>query len=332
MRLKGKKVLVTGAGGFIGSHLVEALLAEGCQVRAFVRYNSIGLRGWLDDLPASQQKEIDVVAGDVRDAAVVRRAVRGTDVVFHLAALIGIPYSYHAPESYLDTNVRGTLNVLVAARDAGGLRVLITSTSEVYGTARYVPIDEEHPRQPQSPYAASKVAADALAESFHRSYGLPVCIVRPFNTYGPRQSTRAVIPAIASQLLAGAATVKLGNLHPTRDLNYVKDTATAFVAVAKADAAVGQHVNIATGKEISVGDVAQRIIKVVGVEARLVCERKRTRPAGSEVERLCGSNAKIRRMTKWKPQWNLDEGLRETVHWLREAGAHQTSRSREYRV
>ena len=317
MVLKNKKVLVTGAGGFIGSHLVERLLEEGCQVRAFVHYNSFNRWGWIDLFPKEIQKEIEIFTGDIRDTNGVRTAVKGIDVVFHLAALIGIPFSYHSPDSYVDTNVKGTLNVLQACRDYEVEKVLITSTSEVYGTAKYVPIDENHPRQPQSPYSATKIAADCLAESFYRSFDLPVVIVRPFNTYGPRQSARAVIPTIITQLLAGKKEVKLGALHPTRDLVFVKDTAEGFIRIAKSDNTVGEEINIATGKEISIGDLAQKLINLINPDAKIVTEKIRLRPEKSEVERLCGSNEKLKRLTGWEPQYSLEEGLRKTIEWFK---------------
>jgi NAD dependent epimerase/dehydratase len=318
MDLGGGKVLVTGADGFIGSHLVERLLDEGCALKAFVCYNSFNSWGWLDTLPKQTLARLEVFAGDIRDPNGVRQAVTGADVVFHLAALIAIPFSYDAPDSYVDTNVKGTLNVLQAARDAGTRRVLVTSTSEVYGTARYVPIDEAHPRQAQSPYAASKIGADAIAESFHRCFDAPVVIVRPFNTYGPRQSARAVIPTILTQLLSGAAEIRLGSLHPTRDFNYVKDTCDAFVALAKCDAAVGEEVNVATQLELSIADCAAELIRQVNPGARIVSDDVRKRPERSEVERLLGSNAKIRRLTGWEPRRSFAAGIAETVAWFRE--------------
>ena len=269
MRLEGKRVLVTGADGFIGSHLVERLLVQGCDLRAFVYYNSFGSWGWLDTLPEGVRHSLDVFSGDIRDPNGVRKAAEGRDVVFHLAALIGIPFSYHSPDSYVDTNVKGTLNILQAALAHGCQRVLVTSTSEVYGTARYVPIDEDHPLQGQSPYSATKIAADKLAESFQKSFGLPVTTVRPFNTYGPRQSTRAVIPTIITQLLRGHRTVKMGNMNSSRDFNYVEDTVEAFVQLAESDEAVGEVVNVATGTEISMGALAQELIRQVNLKPGL---------------------------------------------------------------
>lgn len=286
MELKNKKVLVTGACGFIGSHLVERLLDEGCKVRAFVFYNSFNHWGWLETLSKEKLDKIGIFTGDVRDPNGVRTAVKGVDVIFHLAALISIPFSYHSPDSYVDTNIKGTLNILQAARDYKVERVLVTSTSEVYGTAKYVPIDENHPRQGQSPYSASKIGADYIAESFYRSFGIPVVVVRPFNTYGPRQSARAVIPTIVTQLLSGEKEINLGSLHPTRDLVFVKDTVEGFVRIAKCDNAIGQEINIATGREISIGDLAKLIINKINPDAKIKTDEKRIRPENSEVERL----------------------------------------------
>lgn len=317
MNLEGKKVLVTGADGFIGSHLVERLLEEGAKVKAFVYYNSFNNWGWLDTLPAEKLSEIEIFSGDVRDPNGVRTAMQDCSVVFHLAALIAIPYSYHSPDSYVDTNVKGTLNILQAAKDLNVERVLVTSTSEVYGTALYVPIDEKHPRQGQSPYSATKIGADAVADSFFRSFNLPVTIVRPFNTYGPRQSARAVIPTIITQLLSGKKEIKLGSLHPTRDLLFVKDTVNGFVEICKCDALVGQEVNIATHSEISVGDLAQKLINMINPEAVVVSDDVRLRPEKSEVERLFGSNEKLKAATGWKTKHSLDDGLAITVEWLK---------------
>ncbi|RZK00850.1 MAG: SDR family NAD(P)-dependent oxidoreductase, partial [Flavobacterium sp.] len=260
MELAGKKVLVTGADGFIGSHLVEALLNEGCRVKAFCLYNSFNSWGWIDSLPEETKNKLEVFTGDIRDAYGVRTAMKDCEVVFHLAALIAIPFSYHSPENYVDANIKGTLNILQAARDFSIEKLLVTSTSEVYGTALYVPIDEKHPKQGQSPYSATKIGADSIAESFYRSFDLPVTIVRPFNTYGPRQSARAVIPTIITQLLAGNKEIKLGSLHPTRDLVFVKDTAAGFIAIAKSDSVKGEEINIATQQEISIGDLASILI------------------------------------------------------------------------
>ena len=310
-------VMVTGADGFIGSHLTEELVKRGEKVRAFCLYNSFGSLGWIDTLPPEIKNEIDVFMGDVRDPNGVRTAMRGQERVFHLAALIAIPFSYHSPDSYVDTNIKGTLNVLNAARQVGTKRLLVTSTSEVYGTAQYVPIDEKHPYQGQSPYSATKIGADRLAESFYRSFDLPVTIVRPFNTYGPRQSARAVIPTIITQLLTGATEIKLGSLTPTRDFNYVKDTAAGFMALAGCEAAIGQEVNIATGEEHSIGDLANELIRQINPEAKIVCDEQRLRPEKSEVNRLLGDSTKIRSMTDWKPQYTFEQGLAATIEFLK---------------
>jgi len=314
--LRNKKCLVTGADGFIGSHLVEALIAEGARVKAFVFYNSFNSWGWIDSLPVSTQKQLEIFQGDVRDPNGVLTAMQGCDVVFHLAALIGIPFSYHSPDSYVDTNIKGTLNVLQAARQLDVEKVLVTSTSEVYGTAQYVPIDEKHPFQGQSPYSATKIGADRLAESFYRSFQLPVVIVRPFNTYGPRQSARAVIPTIITQLLAGYDEIHLGSLSPTRDLNYVEDSARGFIELAKSDKTIGQEINLATGIEYSVGHVANELIHMIRPQAKIVCDEKRIRPKNSEVERLLGSSEKLYSLTNWKPRYSLKEGLEKTVNWF----------------
>lgn len=319
MNLKNKKVLVTGADGFIGSHLVEALLEEGCRVKAFVYYNSLNSWGWLDTLPKSKLKNIEIFAGDIRDPNGVRTAMKGSDAVFHLAALIGIPFSYHSPDSYIDTNVKGTLNVLQAARDLGTERVVVTSTSEVYGTARYAPIDEKHPLQGQSPYSASKIGADKIAESFHLSFKLPVITARPFNTYGPRQSARAIIPTIITQLLSVQTKIKLGSLHPTRDLNYISDTCAGFIALAKCDAAIGQTVNIGSGREIPMGDLAKLIISVSTKKAGLAADSQRKRPEKSEVERLLCDNTLIKKLTGWAPKVSLEKGLKNTIAWFKDA-------------
>jgi NAD dependent epimerase/dehydratase len=318
MILKGKKVLITGADGFIGSHLVERLLEEGCEVKAFVYYNSFNSWGWLDTFPKGKLKQIEIFSGDVRDPNGVRNAAKGCHVIFHLAALIAIPFSYHSPDSYVDTNIKGTLNILQAAKAFDVEKVLITSTSEVYGTALYVPINEEHPKQGQSPYSATKIGADSISESFFKSFNLPVTIVRPFNTYGPRQSARAVIPTIITQLLNGYTEIKLGSLHPTRDLLYVKDTANGFTEIAKSDQLIGQEVNIATNSEITIGDLAKKIINNINPQAKIVTDDIRLRPEKSEVERLFGSNAKILKTTNWKQQYSLEEGIQETINWLSE--------------
>lgn len=311
------KVLVTGADGFIGSHLTEELVKKGYEVKAFTYYNSFGTWGWLDTLPKDVLEHVEIFSGDIRDPNGVRTAVKGVEEVFHLAALIAIPFSYHSPDSYVDTNIKGTLNVLQAVRDLEVSKVLITSTSEVYGTAKYVPIDEQHPYQGQSPYSATKIGADRLAESFYRSFGTPVTIVRPFNTYGPRQSARAVIPTIISQLLAGKDEIKLGSLTPTRDFNYVKDTVAGFIAIAESDKTIGEEINIATQMEISIGELATEIINQINPKAQIVCEEQRLRPEKSEVNRLLGSNDKIKVLTDWKPQYTLTQGIQQTIDWIR---------------
>ena len=318
MNLINKKVLITGADGFIGSHLVEKLLDEGCKVRAFVYYNSFNSWGWLDTFPKEKLQQIEVIAGDIRDPHGVRNVMKDIEIVFHLAALIAIPYSYNSPDTYIDTNVKGTLNIVQAARELGIERVLVTSTSEVYGTALYVPIDEKHPRQGQSPYSATKIGADAMADSFYRSFNVPITIVRPFNTYGPRQSARAVIPTIISQLLSGKTEIKLGALHPTRDLVFVRDTVKGFIEIAKNDATIGQEVNIAMMEEISIGDLAQIIINLINPEVIILNDSERLRPEKSEVERLFGSNLKIKELTNWQPEYTIESGLKETIQWFSE--------------
>jgi NAD dependent epimerase/dehydratase len=316
MDLSGKKVLVTGADGFIGSHLVEYLLSKNCSVKAFCYYNSFNTWGWIDTFPPQVQKQLEIFTGDIRDPNGVRTAVKDVDVIFHLAALIAIPFSYHSPDNYVDTNIKGTLNILQAARDFQVNKILVTSTSEVYGTALYVPIDEKHPRQGQSPYSATKIGADSIAESFYRSFDLPVTIVRPFNTFGPRQSARAVIPTIITQLLNGKNEIQLGAIHPTRDLLYVKDTVNAFATIAESENVKGEEINIATQQEISVGDLAQKLIDIINPRAKIITDDQRMRPEKSEVERLLGSNEKITRLTGWKPKYTLDEGLNETIKWF----------------
>ena len=311
------KVLITGADGFIGSHLVELMLEKGYDVRAFVQYNSFGTWGWLDSFSKDKLNAIEVFPGDVRDPNAVRKSMEGVDAVMHLAALIAIPFSYYAPDAYVDTNIKGTLNVLQGARDMHLQRVLVTSTSEVYGTAQYVPIDEKHPFQGQSPYSATKIGADRLAESFYRSFDLPVTIVRPFNTFGPRQSARAVIPTIITQLLSGKKEIKLGSLAPTRDFNYVKDTARGFEAILRSDKTIGQEINIATCREVSIGELAKELIRQIEPSATIVCDEQRLRPEKSEVERLLGSNEKIKSLTDWTPAYTFEEGLAETIDWLR---------------
>ncbi|HEY3316899.1 MAG TPA: NAD-dependent 4,6-dehydratase LegB [Coriobacteriia bacterium] len=318
MDLRDKKVVVTGADGFIGSHLTEALVAGGCDVKAFVYYNSFDSWGWLDSVPAETMREVEVFPGDIRDPNGVRTALKGADVVFHLAALIGIPFSYHSPDSYVDTNVKGTLNVLQASRELGLQRVVVTSTSEVYGTAKYVPIDEKHPLQGQSPYSASKIGADKLAEAFYRSFGTPVVTVRPFNTYGPRQSTRAVIPTIVTQLLRGERELRLGSLHPTRDLTFVEDSCRGFIALASSDSAVGREVNLGTGQEIAVGELAALLAEVAGADVTIVSADDRKRPPLSEVERLVSDNSLARELSGWQPQVGLREGLERTLAWFRD--------------
>lgn len=312
----GERLLVTGADGFIGSHLIELLVEKGYQVRAFTFYNSFNTWGWLDTLPSNIMDNVEVFTGDIRDPNGVREAVKGCGAVFHLAALIAIPFSYHSPDSYVDTNIKGTLNVLQAARDLETGRVLVTSTSEVYGTAQYVPIDEKHPFQGQSPYSATKIGADRLAEAFYRSFALPVTIVRPFNTYGPRQSARAVIPTIITQLLAGKTEIKLGSLTPTRDFNYVKDTANGFYKIYQSDQTIGEEINIATQQEVSIGDLAKELIRQIKPDAQIICDAQRLRPENSEVNRLLGCNRKIMQMTDWRPQYTLAQGLTETISFL----------------
>lgn len=322
MELRGRKVLVTGADGFIGSHLTEALVARGCDVRAMVLYNAFSSRGWLDHVPAATQAALEIVSADVRDPHGVRAAMRDCHVVFHLAALIGIPYSYHSPDSYVDTNIRGTLNVVQAARELGVEKVVQTSTSEVYGTARFVPITESHPLQPQSPYSASKIAADQIALSFFHAFQTPVAICRPFNTFGPRQSCRAVIPTIITQLAAGRKAIRLGALHPTRDFCFVEDTAAGFIAIAESDRSVGEAINLGTGYDVSVGDTARLIAELMQRPLEIDTDEQRLRPDGSEVERLQASSALARELTGWSPRHAGPEGLRaalrETISWFTE--------------
>lgn len=314
-----KKILITGADGFIGSHLTEELVRQGLDVRAFVLYNSFNSWGWLDSSPAEIRRDLDVFAGDIRDPYGIRNAMKGCDVVLHLAALIAIPYSYHSPDTYVDTNIRGTLNVLQAARDLGIARVVHTSTSEVYGTARFVPITEEHPLLGQSPYSATKIAADQLAYSFFASFGLPVAIARPFNTYGPRQSARAVLPTIITQIAAGARRLKLGATHPTRDFNFVKDTIGGLLAVARSEAAIGKVINVGSNFEVSIGDAADMIAGLMGAEIEIATDPVRLRPAASEVDRLCADNTRARDLCGWRPEYGgrdgFARGLRETIAW-----------------
>lgn len=313
MDMNKEKVLVTGADGFIGSHLVEALLKEGYAVRALSQYNSFNNWGWLEDI---ENLRLEVVTGDVRDPNLCRHIAEGCDTIYHLAALIAIPYSYVAPDSYVDTNIKGTLNICQAARDCGVKRLVVTSTSEVYGTAQYVPIDEKHPKQPQSPYSATKIGADAIALSFHNAFDLPVVIARPFNTYGPRQSARAIIPTIITQIAAGEREIKVGDLTPTRDFNFVKDTAAGFIALGTAEGVEGKEINIATGTEVSMKETLETIARIMGEDVKYVVDPARLRPAGSEVFRLCGDNRLITSLTDWRPRYDLEAGLRETVKWF----------------
>ncbi len=313
-----KKILVTGSDGFIGSHLTEELVKAGYQVKAFVYYNSFNTWGWLDTLPSDVMKNVEIFQGDVRDPNGVKEAMKGTAAVFHLAALIAIPFSYHSPDTYVDTNIKGTLNILQAAREQDLERVLVTSTSEVYGTAQYVPMDEKHPFQGQSPYSATKIGADRLAESFYRSFQLPVSIVRPFNTFGPRQSARAVIPTIITQLLAGKEKIHLGSLTPTRDFNYVKDTVNGFIKIYESEKTIGEEINIATQHEISIGELAEELIRQINPNAKIVCDEERLRPEKSEVNRLLGSNKKIKELTDWKPIYSFEEGLSETISFFKD--------------
>lgn len=322
---KNKKVMITGGEGFIGSHLVDTLLAEGAEVRAFVHYNPAGRIGHLD----GKEDDVEIFQGDVRDNERVNQGVSGRDAVFHLAALIGIPYSYEAPDSYVQTNVVGTTNVLNAVRRNEVERLVVTSTSEVYGTASMVPISESHPLQPQSPYAASKIGADSMALSYHKSFEVPVAIIRPFNTYGPRQSTRAVIPSIISQILGDQEVIRLGATSPTRDFNYVEDTARGFVAVAGSDRALGNVVNVGSGREISIGDLVELLFKVTGITKEVVSDESRLRPKDSEVQRLLCDNARAREWTGWEPQVSLEEGLARTADWVR---SHLDQMSRKYHV
>lgn len=310
-----KKVLVTGADGFIGSHLVDLLLSMGYEVRALCQYNSFNNWGWLDN---RRDQGLEIICGDVRDPAFCRVAAKGVDTIYHLAALIAIPYSYIAPDSYVDTNIKGTLNICQAALEAGVSRLVVTSTSEVYGTALYVPIDEKHPRQPQSPYSATKIGADAIAQSFYNAFGLPVVTARPFNTYGPRQSARAIIPTIISQIAAGENRIKVGDLTPTRDFNYVADTVAGFVALGTADSdkVVGRDINISTGTEVSMAETLETIARLMKREIEWVRDPGRIRPAASEVFRLCGDNTLITSLTSWRPRHTLEEGLSKTIQWF----------------
>lgn len=336
MELKNKKILVTGADGFIGSHLVEALLDKGCQVRAFVFYNSFNSWGWLDTFPKEKLDKLDVFAGDIRDPHGVRQTMKGCDIVFHLAALISIPYSYHSPDTYIDTNVKGTLNIVQAARELGVSKVIHTSTSEVYGTARFVPITEEHPLQGQSPYSASKIGADQIAMSFYHAFNTPVSIVRPFNTYGPRQSARAVIPTVITQIACGAMKIKLGSLHPTRDFNYVKDTVNGFIAAAEADQTIGEVINIGSNFEISIGETVKIIAGIMNANIEIESDPQRIRPENSEVERLWADNRKAKKLTGWMPNYGsiegLKRGLEETITWFTNSENLQRYKSGEYNI
>lgn len=314
MDLTNKKILVTGASGFIGSHLTEKLVEMGCEVKAFVKYNFQNDWGWLEH--SKVKDEIEIYTGDIRDYDAVYDAASDVDVIFHLAALIGIPYSYVSPLAYIKTNVEGTYNILQSARQHNSDRVIVTSTSETYGSAQYVPIDEEHPMVGQSPYSASKISADQLAISYHRSFEMPVTIARPFNTYGPRQSARAIIPTIITQILNGQKEIKLGNLSPTRDFNYVKDTAAGFIALAKADNTIGEITNIGSNFEISMRDTVNLIVKLTGENVKIVTDEQRVRPDKSEVDRLYCDNSKIKKLTAWKPEYSLESGLKETIDWF----------------
>ncbi len=320
MKLQNKKILVTGADGFIGSHLVEHLVAKGCDVKAFVCYNSFNSWGWLDTVDRNVLQSIDIFSGDIRDTYGVRNSMKGCDVIMHLAALIAIPYSYHSPDTYIDTNIKGTLNIMQAARELDLERVVHTSTSEVYGTAKFVPITESHPLQGQSPYSASKIGADQIAQSFFYSFNTPVSIIRPFNTYGPRQSARAVIPTIITQIASGLKEIRLGAIKPTRDFNYVEDTVRGFVSVAEADAAVGQVLNVGSNYEISIGDSARLIANLMGREVEIKSDEQRFRPIGSEVERLWADNTLARELTGWVPQYSgldgFSRGLEKTIEWF----------------
>lgn len=316
MNLKGKKVLVTGSEGFIGSHLTEQLVELGAEVTALVQYNSFNNWGWIDTFSDDIKKYINVVTGDIREYDGMSKIIKGQDVVFHLAALIAIPYSYLSPMAYVRTNVEGTTNVLEACREYNIEKIIHTSTSETYGTALYVPIDEKHPLQGQSPYSASKIGADKIAESFQKSFEMPIATIRPFNTYGPRQSARAVIPTIISQILSGKTEIKLGSLTPTRDFNYVKDTAEAFIKIAESDKTIGEVINVSTNNEISIGELVNKIIKLSGKNVKIICDNDRIRPENSEVNRLWGDNKKIRKLTEWEPRYSLNDGLSQTIQWI----------------
>lgn len=334
--MAAEKILVTGADGFIGSHLTEELVRKGYDVRAFVLYNSFNSWGWLEDSPLEIKKSLDVFAGDIRDPHGVKEALKGCDAVLHLAALIAIPYSYHSPDTYVDTNIKGTLNILQAARELGIRKLVQTSTSEVYGTARFVPITEEHPLQGQSPYSASKIGADQMALAFQSSFNMPVAVVRPFNTYGPRQSARAIIPTVITQIASGKRRIKLGALHPTRDFNYVSDTVRGFIAELESDRGIGEVINIGSNYEISIGDTVQLIAEVMGVEVEIETEDARLRPDNSEVERLWAENAKAKELIGWEPLFagkdGLKRGLAETVAWFREPNNLRGYKSDVYNI
>jgi NAD dependent epimerase/dehydratase len=336
MALKNAKILVTGADGFIGSHLAEELVRRGAEVRAFVLYNSFNSWGWLDHAAPEIKRGLEIFAGDVRDPHGVRQAMQGCDIVFHLAALISIPYSYHSPDTYIDTNVKGTLNMVQAARELGVSKVVHTSTSEVYGTARFVPITEAHPLQGQSPYAASKIGADQIAMSFYHAFATPVSIIRPFNTYGPRQSARGVIPTIITQIASGARKIKLGSLHPTRDFNYVKDSVNGFIAVADSDRTIGEVINIGSNYEISIGDTARLIAGIMQVDLEIESDAQRIRPENSEVERLWADNRKAEKLTGWVPAYGgvdgLRRGLEETVDWFTDPEHLRQYKPGEYNI
>ena len=336
MELKNKKILVTGADGFIGSHLTEFLIAEGYQVRAFVFYNSFGSWGWLDKSPKHIKDSLDIFMGDIRDPYGVKKAAQGCDVILHLAALIGIPYSYHSPDTYVDTNIKGTLNIVQAARELGIEKVVHTSTSEVYGTAQFVPITEEHPLQGQSPYSATKIGADQIAMSFYNAFELPVSIVRPFNTYGPRQSARAIIPTIITQISAGMKEIRLGSLHPTRDFNYVQDTVRGFVAAAQSPQSIGQVINIGSNFEISMQDTAELIAETMNQEVTFTQEPERLRPTKSEVERLWADNSKAKRLLNWEPAYGDREGFKrglgETIEWFSQHDNSKQYKSEIYNI
>ncbi len=336
MNLQNKKILVTGADGFIGSHLAESLVRKGHHVRAFVYYNSFGSWGWLDDVPAEIKNNIEVFAGDIRDPHGVKAAAKDCQVIFHLAALIGIPYSYHSPDTYIDTNIKGTLNVVQAARDLNIERVIHTSTSEVYGTAQFVPITELHPLQGQSPYSASKIGADQIAMSFYSSFHTPISIIRPFNTFGPRQSARAIIPTIITQIAAGSRTITVGSLHPTRDFSYVIDTVNGFLAVAESDHSVGEIINIGSNFEISVENIGQLIAELMCVDVTFKSEATRIRPEKSEVERLWADNSKAKKLLQWHPHYDGNDGLKQglikTIQWFVDPSNSKKYKSHIYNI